>query len=96
MEKLNNLFSRAKFKTAAYLQANMDNWLKRSVNLDSGVGSEEPAEKRKKEAKPKPRQYSENYILYGFTSTPGDPPQPKCFLCGEVLANNSMKPAHLQ
>ena len=28
--------------------------------------------------------------------TNGNPPQALCFLCGEKLANSSMKPAHLQ
>uniref|UniRef100_A0A668AZH4 DUF4371 domain-containing protein n=1 Tax=Myripristis murdjan TaxID=586833 RepID=A0A668AZH4_9TELE len=32
---------------------------------------------------------SKNYILYGFTSTSADPPQPQCFFCGEVLSNKS-------
>nr|XP_033497741.1 SCAN domain-containing protein 3-like [Epinephelus lanceolatus] len=73
----------------------MDKWLKSPVAVDPG-GGKEPADKRKKDAKPKPRQYSENYILYGFTSTSADPQQPQCFFCGEVLANNSMNPAHLQ
>uniref|UniRef100_A0A668AN63 DUF4371 domain-containing protein n=1 Tax=Myripristis murdjan TaxID=586833 RepID=A0A668AN63_9TELE len=34
-----------------------------------------------------------NYILYGFTSTSADPPQPQCFFCGEVLSNKSVKPS---
>lgn len=74
----------------------MDKWLKRPAARDPRDASDEPAEKHKKEAKTKPRRYSENYILYGFTSTSADPPQPQCFFCGEVLANNSMKPSHLQ
>ena len=57
----------------------MDKWLKRPLTLDSGEGSEEPAEKHRKEAKPKPREYSENYVSYGSTSTSADPPQPQCF-----------------
>ena len=57
----------------------MDKWLKRPLALDSDEGSEEPAEKRKKEAKLQPRQYSENNVLYGFTPTSADPPQPQCF-----------------
>ncbi|KAI4832964.1 hypothetical protein KUCAC02_015898 [Chaenocephalus aceratus] len=68
----------------------MDKRLKRPLALDSGQGSEEPAEQRKKEAKLKPRPYS------GFISTSADPPQPQCCFCGEVLANSAMKPAHLQ
>uniref|UniRef100_A0A8C5HGG8 DUF4371 domain-containing protein n=1 Tax=Gouania willdenowi TaxID=441366 RepID=A0A8C5HGG8_GOUWI len=74
---------------------NMDRWMKRPVAVDTG-GGEEPADKCKKDAKPKPRLYSENYVLFGFTSTSADPPQPQCFFYGEILANNSMKPAHLQ
>lgn len=74
----------------------MDKWLKCPVACDSGEGSEEPTEKHKKDAKTKLRQYHENYILYGFTSTLANPLQPQSYFCGEVLANNSMKPAHLQ
>ncbi|MBN3274306.1 F200B protein, partial [Polyodon spathula] len=51
---------------------------------------------RKKVDKSKYRQFHEQYVLFGFTSTPMEPPQPLCFLCGDVLSNNSMKPAHLQ
>ncbi len=32
----------------------------------------------------------------GFTSTSHNPPSALCFLCGELLANSAMKPAHLQ
>lgn len=34
--------------------------------------------------------------MFGFTSADADPPQPLCFLCGEVLSNQRMKPTHLQ
>ncbi|KAL2103117.1 hypothetical protein ACEWY4_002285 [Coilia grayii] len=76
----------------------MDKWLKRPVShLDPGGRSEETAEKRKKEAKSKPRQYNDKYIVYGFTSTTSSElPQPQCFFCGEMLSNSAMKPAHLQ
>uniref|UniRef100_A0A8C1M8T8 C2H2-type domain-containing protein n=1 Tax=Cyprinus carpio TaxID=7962 RepID=A0A8C1M8T8_CYPCA len=42
------------------------------------------------------RQFHEQYVVFSFTSTSTEPPQPLCFLCGDVLSNNSMKPAHLQ
>ncbi len=32
----------------------------------------------------------------GFISTSHNPPSALCFLCGELLANSAMKPAHLQ
>uniref|UniRef100_A0A667XAV2 C2H2-type domain-containing protein n=1 Tax=Myripristis murdjan TaxID=586833 RepID=A0A667XAV2_9TELE len=44
----------------------------------------------------KKRLYKEEYMMYGFTSTDSDPQQPLCFLCGEVLSNHAMKPAHMQ
>ena len=82
---------------------NMDAWLGRSkrpatatatVAPDAGTG--ETSEKMNKETATKHRQYNEKYILYGCNCTSSDPPQPQCFFCGEVLSNNSMKPAHLQ
>ncbi|XP_048869513.1 SCAN domain-containing protein 3-like [Brienomyrus brachyistius] len=76
-------------------QSNMDKWLKRPVALDPGEGSADP-KTRKIETKRKPRQYNDNYIFFGFTSTSADLPQPQCFFCGEILANSAMKPAHLQ
>ena len=38
-------------------QTDMEEWPQHPLPLDSGQGSEEPAEKSKKEAKLKPRQY---------------------------------------
>uniref|UniRef100_A0A3Q2NMT3 Uncharacterized protein n=1 Tax=Fundulus heteroclitus TaxID=8078 RepID=A0A3Q2NMT3_FUNHE len=67
----------------------MDKWLKRPDARDSG-------EDKKKEAKSKPRRYSEDYILHGFPSTSGDPPQTQCFIYREILATSPMRPAHLQ
>lgn len=77
----------------------MDQWLKKRAapNSSSASGSSsEPMEKRKKADKSKYRQFHEQYVVFGFTSTSTEPPQPLCFLCGDVLSNNSMKPAHLQ
>jgi hypothetical protein len=36
-------------------------------------------------------QFQEEYTLMGFPSTCSDPPLALCFLCGEKLANSSMK-----
>ncbi len=56
-----------------------------------------PTEKMNKKSEPqKYRQFREEYIGMGFTSTPHNPPSALCFLCGELLANSAMKPAHLQ
>lgn len=47
----------------------------------------------KKSAK-KIRNYQEDYLKYGFTSTIfNDEPRPKCILCLEILANDSMTPS---
>ena len=34
--------------------------------------------------------------MLGFTATDSDSQQPLCFLCGKVLSNHAMKPAHMQ
>ncbi len=50
---------------------------------------------KKKTEPQKYRQFPDEYIG-GFTSTSHNPPSALCFLCGELLANSAMKPAHLQ
>uniref|UniRef100_A0A3P9H253 HAT C-terminal dimerisation domain-containing protein n=1 Tax=Oryzias latipes TaxID=8090 RepID=A0A3P9H253_ORYLA len=70
----------------------MEAWLKRSSH---GAESTDGQVKNKtKQEATKSRKYMEEYVSMGFTSTSSDPPQ--VFLCGEKLANASMKPAHLQ
>ena len=44
--------------------------------------------------KPKLRKYDETYLQLGFTVTADQRPQ--CVVCGEVLANDSMKPCKLK
>lgn len=39
------------------------------------------------------RKYNPDYIKYGFTSSDE---KPQCVECGEVLANESMKPSKLE
>jgi hypothetical protein len=51
--------------------------------------------------KAKIRQYCDEYMKYGFSFIGDeDCPKPQCVVCGEVLANGSMKPSlllrHLQ
>ncbi|XP_065254448.1 zinc finger BED domain-containing protein 5-like [Emys orbicularis] len=45
----------------------------------------------------KKRKYDDDYIKYGFTCT-GDQecPKPLCVICGDVLANSSLKPSLLR
>ncbi|CAM4590106.1 unnamed protein product [Lepidochelys olivacea] len=45
----------------------------------------------------KKRKYDDDYIKYGFTCT-GDQerPKPLCVICGDVLANSSLKPSILR
>ena len=72
----------------------MKSWLKRSSNAAENTEAVVP--KKAKLEPEKFRQYSEEYVLMGFTSTSCHPPKALCFFCGERLANSSMKPAHLQ
>lgn len=78
----------------------MDQWLSRagsSRNNSTGDTAEsgEPVLKEMKTEKVKNRQFGEHYVLSGFTVTTTEPPQSMCFICGDVLSNNSMKPSHL-
>ena len=43
------------------------------------------------------RKYDQSYLSFGFswTGTEGEP-RPQCVMCGDVLSNESMKPAHLK
>ena len=72
----------------------MESWLKRRSNAAENTEGHVP-----KKAKPetaKFHQYSEEYVLMGFTSISCHPPKALCFFCGERLANSCMKTAHLQ
>ena len=58
------------------------------------------AEKRKKaddpvDLKKKTRQYVDSYLSFGFIESQ-DPLRPECVICGEKLANDSMKPSKLR
>lgn len=50
--------------------------------------------------KKKVRQYSAEYLTFGFTefqsSSESAETQPQCVICGKVLTNDSMKPSKLQ
>uniref|UniRef100_A0A5S6QFW0 DUF4371 domain-containing protein n=1 Tax=Trichuris muris TaxID=70415 RepID=A0A5S6QFW0_TRIMR len=47
------------------------------------------------EAKKKCRQYSVEYLKYGFIPSPSNTQQPLCLLCEKVFSNESMKPSRL-
>lgn len=72
----------------------MDSWLKGSSN--AAENKEKEVNKKAKTEPTKYRQYQEEYVLMGFTSTSCIPPKALCLFCGEKLANGCMKPAHLQ
>lgn len=42
------------------------------------------------------RKYDPNYLQFGFTYIDCQPPKPLCVICGESLANDSMKPHNLK
>ncbi|XP_039309107.1 protein ZBED8-like [Solenopsis invicta] len=48
------------------------------------------------EAKKKRRQYSAEYIKYGFIENPTNPSSPLCLLCQKTFSNEAMKPSRLQ
>ena len=47
------------------------------------------------QAKKKCRQYSVEYLKYGFVSAPQNQHQPMCLLCEKVFSNEAMKPSRL-
>ncbi|KFM62868.1 SCAN domain-containing protein 3, partial [Stegodyphus mimosarum] len=48
------------------------------------------------EAKKKRRQYSADYIKYGFIENPSNPSSPLCLICQKTFSNEAMKPSRLQ
>ena len=48
------------------------------------------------EAKKKRRQYSAEYIKYGFIENPTNPFSPMCLVCQRTFSNEAMKPSRLQ
>ncbi|CAM5095764.1 unnamed protein product [Natator depressus] len=43
------------------------------------------------------RKYDSSYIQFGFVAmNDGGVPKPQCVICGDVLANNAMKPPKLK
>ncbi len=75
----------------------MDRWLLKREQAPPTEDKHVKKKKKKKKTEPqKYRQFREEYIGMGFTSTSHNPPSALCFVCGELLANSAMKPAHLQ
>ncbi|KAK2718338.1 hypothetical protein QYM36_005597, partial [Artemia franciscana] len=76
----------------------MDRFLIRNNKKpNDGTQNSEPAPKKKKydESSVKVRRYLSEYLGLGFSVTKSDPVNAQCVLCGQVLANSSMKPAHM-
>lgn len=74
-----------------------DNNLPESDEVTTSDISSSLDAKAPKITKLKNRKYSEDYLSFGFTWT-GDEgcPQPKCLVCGAILANQSMAPNKLK
>ena len=47
-------------------------------------------------SKKKCRQYSVEYLSYGFIPTPHNETKPMCLICMDILSNDSMKPCKLK
>ncbi|KAJ8933744.1 hypothetical protein NQ318_015593 [Aromia moschata] len=48
------------------------------------------------ESNKKCRQYSVNYLKFGFIPSLSDKQLPMCLLCNKVLSNDAMKPSKLE
>jgi hypothetical protein len=75
-----------------------DNELSTSANVSSGpkcskLRSDYHIQSGVVKSQVKKRKYDDNHIKFGFTCT-GDKecPKPRCVICGDVLANSSLKP----
>lgn len=47
-------------------------------------------------SKKKFRQYSVEYLSFGFVPSPQDKTKPMCLICMDILSNDSMKPSKLK
>ena len=47
------------------------------------------------DSKKKCRQYSADYIKYGFVKSPCNEQLPMCLLCDQVFSNEGMKPSRI-
>lgn len=46
--------------------------------------------------KKKCRQYSVEYLSYGFIPSPHNATKPMCLICMDILSNDSMEPCKLK
>jgi hypothetical protein len=79
-----------------------DNEPSTSDNVLSGpkcekFGSDDKIQRGVGKSQVKKRKYDDDYIKFGFTCR-GDQecPEPRCVICGDVLANSSQKPSLLR
>ena len=54
-----------------------------------------PCMKSNMNNKRKCRQYSEEYLQFGFIPSPSNVPLPMCLVCGKSFSNEAMKPSRL-
>jgi len=48
------------------------------------------------ESKKKCRQYSQDYLKFGFIASPTNESTPMCLLCEKTFSNDSMKPSKMK
>jgi hypothetical protein len=69
----------------------------RQVRNVQNWGSDDKIQRGVGKSKVKNRKYDDDYIKFGFACS-GDQecPKPRCVICGDVLANSSLKPSLLR
>ncbi|XP_022249219.1 protein FAM200B-like [Limulus polyphemus] len=76
----------------------MDKWLKKSVEVDDNESSVNQNEEKSGQSKRRKvvRKYDSKYLETGFTwNGDEEDPQPRCIICCDQLANESMRPNKL-
>jgi hypothetical protein len=79
-----------------------DNERSTSANVSSGpkcakLGSDDKIQRGVGKSQVKKRKYYDDYVKFGFTfSSDQECPKQRCVICGNVLANSSLKPSLLR
>jgi hypothetical protein len=61
------------------------------------MGSDDQIKSGVGKSQVKKRKYDDDYVKFGFTcSDDQEYPRPRCVICGDVLANSSLKPSLLR
>ena len=81
----------------------MDKWLKKTVEIDNDESTVNQNQRESNEPKPSTskrrkvlRKYDHDYLKMGFTWNEDEQdPRPRCIICYDQLANESMRPNKL-